>query len=171
MARKVIKKETKQAVQGDVKIIRSLKPIHKETHQKTLFASHGTASKLLTKSEQGYNQCCHAVKKFLETGKISEISIQEMSYFFSNQYRIVYGVECIDYNIHNCRSTLEKLAKAYRWSEVETLANVAEWFLTYPALAKQLRTESTLTLSVLKKAWITDKLIEGVQSAKFDSFY
>nr|DAK37799.1 MAG TPA: hypothetical protein [Caudoviricetes sp.] len=121
----------------------------------------------LTKAEQSYFQVVEMIK-----ADKGELTLKQLSHFFVKQYRHIYGNDCIDYNWFNFSTTM-KNCRAYLGieSNLELAKFLVKSFDIYPKIRSDLKlTESQLTLSTLKRAFIVEALESG-KSKKFDGFY
>ncbi len=121
----------------------------------------------LTKAEQSYFEVVEMIK-----ADIGEPTIKQLSHFFVKQYRHIYKNDCIDYNWFNF-STAIKNCQSYLGieSNLEMAKFLVKSFDIYPKIRSALKlTESQLTLSTLKRAFIVEALESG-KAKKFDGFY
>ncbi len=121
----------------------------------------------LTKAEQSYFEVVEMIK-----ADKGEPTLKQLSHFFVKQYRHIYKNDCIDYNWFNF-STAIKNCQSYLGieSNLEMAKFLFKSFDIYPKIRSALKlTESQLTLSTLKRAFIVEALESG-KAKKFDGFY
>nr|DAK36630.1 MAG TPA: hypothetical protein [Caudoviricetes sp.] len=121
----------------------------------------------LTKADQSYFEVVEMIK-----ADKGEPTLKQLSHFFVKQYRHIYKNDCIDYNWFNF-STAIKNCQSYLGieSNLEMAKFLVKSFDIYPKIRSALKlTESQLTLSTLKRAFIVEALESG-RAKKFDGFY
>lgn len=121
----------------------------------------------LSKADQSYFE----VVEMIQADK-GEPTLKQLSHFFVKQYRHIYKNDCIDYNWFNFSTTI-KNCQSYLGleSNLEMAKFLVKSFDIYPKIRSALKlTESQLTLSTLKRAFIVEALESG-KAKKFEGFY
>lgn len=174
MARQVIGGKEKKLDSSNEceKLVDSLRDLtRKAPKQVTLFK---TKLPKLSQAESEYIVCANALKEFVKNRKYNtNLTIRQVCSFFAVQYRLVYKIECIDYNYFYASriftNAREELSLA---SNLELLEFIALSFIRFDETKHTLNlSDDKLHVSTFKQAWILQELNNSSNTRRFAGFY
>lgn len=112
----------------------------------------------LKPAERAYNKVVQAK----EDGCFDNLGPSDISLYFSQRFYQLYKKSCVDYNIHNARSTMEKLVTFCDGDTEKAISLVDTAIDDFSYYQQKLRLwDSVPTVSMFKRTWILEELMRG----------
>ena len=91
-------------------------------------------------------------------------SLDAIARWYCKKYKAIYNCNPLDYNFFNTKRVIGDLASYFQCSKWEMCKKINKWFTSYHELgfSQNEYCERTLTVSMLRKTWVLDKMDKGL---------